>query len=208
MQITGGAVCCQSRDGSKTVTFYQQDSLLCISADGTEQWYKPAYDLAMNPYESMRRLYEDFHRYYYPEPLHQLEDITLDDQAQVEALITAYFGALEQKDYAAAWELMSSNRQGKGYPKEPSISEGGRIGDIKLVSMEGYLPPYIARNLPPYEFKMADVPADTPTVWFLVKPDVQSAAGFEWENGINERFVNVAKETDGTWRIDSLATGP
>lgn len=136
-----------------------------------------------------------------------LEDITVEDQEQVRTLISNYFSALEQKDYAAAWQLMSSKQQ-EIYPEGQAVKEGWGLDEIRLVSVKGYLPPYIAECLPPFEFKVTAVPDGTPTIWFVVELEVKPMENSAWETGINDRFVNVTQEADGSWRIDGLATGP
>ena len=60
--ISGGAVYCRSGDGSKVLSFYQQDSLLCVEADGTAVWFKPAYPYGTSPYDCMLGFYEQFSR--------------------------------------------------------------------------------------------------------------------------------------------------
>jgi beta-lactamase regulating signal transducer with metallopeptidase domain len=69
-RITGGVVYCRNSDGSKTIAFYEQDRLLCINADGTEQWFKPAYPYSNSPYDGMLGRYEEFLHYYNQEPAH------------------------------------------------------------------------------------------------------------------------------------------
>ncbi|SHH64715.1 protein of unknown function [Sporobacter termitidis DSM 10068] len=131
---------------------------------------------------------------------------TFDDQKQVEQLIKDYFAALEKKDYDAAWKLTSAQRQ-EDYPEEQTLKEHWGIESVELVSMKGYLPPYIAALFPPYEFHATDVPEGVPTIWFEVEFDITPSPNTAWESGVNHRFVDVVKDPDGTWKIDGLATG-
>lgn len=128
-----------------------------------------------------------------------LNNVTIDDQKQVEQLITSYFSALEKEDYIAAWELTSSNQQ-KNYSKTQAINEHWGLDTIKLMSMEGTLPPSLSET--------GEVTPNTPTILFIVKLDIKPAEGSAWEDGINDRFIMVTKDNDGKWKIDGLATGP
>ncbi|MEL4106002.1 hypothetical protein AAFA46_04065 [Oscillospiraceae bacterium WX1] len=58
--ISGNAVICRNSGGEKTLTFYKQDSLLCVETDGTQRWYKPAYPYNKSPYDRMLSYYEEF----------------------------------------------------------------------------------------------------------------------------------------------------
>lgn len=129
----------------------------------------------------------------------KLEDISDDDQKQVEQLIEEYFKALEKKDYGAAWDLTSSTQK-KYYPKSEYTEGHVGIESIKLVSMKGYLPVTLSET--------GEVPPGVNTIWFEVKLDIKPKEGSAWDDGENLRFVVVKKEDDGSWRIDTLATSP
>lgn len=58
--LTGNMVYCRNAEETKTLTFYEQDNLLCVNIDGIEQWFKPAYSYSRTPYDSMYGYYEDF----------------------------------------------------------------------------------------------------------------------------------------------------
>ena len=126
-------------------------------------------------------------------------NITFDDQKQVEQLIKEYFTDLEKKDYSSAWELTSSEQKNT-YTKENAIKEHWGVESIKLISMKGYFPPQLSAT--------GDVPRNVPTVWFSVTFDIEPSPNTAWSKGLNERFVNVVKDSDGKWRIDGLATSP
>ena len=129
----------------------------------------------------------------------QLNNITFDDQKQVEQLIKLYFYALEKGDYSTAWGLMSSEQQGFN-PLTEAIKNHWGVETIKLISMQGYLPPYLSET--------GQVPPNTPVIWFDVKLDIKPSDGSGWDDGINERFVMVTKNTEGKWRISGLSTSP
>lgn len=124
--------------------------------------------------------------------------ITFDDQRQVEKLIKDYFGAIEKKDYATAWEL-TSQQQKNSYSKSDAINNHWGIESLKFISMKGYLPTATAVT--------EDVPPNTPTVWFIVTFDVKPSSNTAWGTGITSRYVDVVKDGDGKWEIDGLATG-
>ena len=142
-----------------------------------------------------------------PSPPPELKDISFDDQKQVAQLIADYFAALETKNDAAAWNLLSPGQQ-EAYPLDEAMKNHFGFDDVKLVSMKGILPPRIAKTVPPYEFKVAEVPDGTPTVWFEVQLDITPSPGSAWDKGINTRFVTPVKDSDGNWRIDGLTTSP
>lgn len=129
----------------------------------------------------------------------RFKNITFDDQKQVEELIKAYFNALEKNDYSAAWELMSSEQK-KFHPVSEAIENHWGVESIKLVSMQGYLPPYLSQT--------GEVPPNTPTIWFDVRLDIKPSDSSGWDEGINERFARVRKDDSGRWRIDGLSTSP
>lgn len=60
--LPGSMVLCYNADRTKMLSFYQQDSMLCINVDGTEQWFKPAYAYNKTPYDLMLGYYEEFLR--------------------------------------------------------------------------------------------------------------------------------------------------
>jgi len=60
--ISGSMVLCYNADRTKMLGFYQQDGLLCINVDGTEQWFKPAHAYDKAPYDLMLGYYEEFLR--------------------------------------------------------------------------------------------------------------------------------------------------
>lgn len=57
---SGDVILCKNSDGSKTLSFYQQDQMLCIETSGTQEWFKPAYDYGVLPYDSMLEIYETY----------------------------------------------------------------------------------------------------------------------------------------------------
>ena len=126
------------------------------------------------------------------------QKVTRQDEKAVHDLITAYFSTVEQKDYASAWEMLSSNAK-KGYTKEDAIKNHFGIQSLKLVSIQSYLLPQEPKE-----------DESKPTIQFQVKLDIVPGSGASsgaWGNGINLRFVGVVKEQGG-WKIDALATGP
>jgi len=128
----------------------------------------------------------------------QIPDITFEDQRNVETLIKTYFKAIENRDYAEAWELTSSYAKTR-YPKSRAIREHWRLRSLKLISMKRCL------ILP--EGCTFDVPQNAPTICFLVTLDIRPSPDSAWDNGLNDRFVDVVKEDD-QWRINALNTGP
>ncbi len=131
------------------------------------------------------------------QPRVQTAAITFDDQNKVEHLIRTYFKAIELKDYATAWDLTSSDAK-KEYSKSQALKEHWGLKSIKLISMKRCL------GLPDFTF---NVPKDTPTICFSVSLDIGPAPGTAWENGLNERLVDVVRD-NGEWRINGLNTGP
>jgi len=75
--LSGGVVYCRNADNTKMLSFYQQDNLLCVDVDGTERWYKPAYNNSQ-PFRSMLGFYDEFYRYYNPEPTHSYSNDEVD----------------------------------------------------------------------------------------------------------------------------------
>lgn len=74
--------------------------------------------------------------------------VTFEDQGNVEKLIQAYFKAIENRNYAKAWELTSSSAK-KDYPKAQAIREHWGLQSLKLISIkrclilpEGYNGPH------------------------------------------------------------------
>ena len=59
---TGDVIFCRNKDGSKTLSFFQDDNLLCVNLGGFNQWFKPAYVYASTPYDRMQSFYEEFAR--------------------------------------------------------------------------------------------------------------------------------------------------
>jgi hypothetical protein len=162
-------------------------TMLILSAcsshnDDTKSKYEPEEDTKATNEASLR-----------------LEDISDDDQKQVEQLIEKYFKALEKKDYDAAWELTSSTQK-RHHPKSEYTDEHVGVESIKLVSMKGYLPVTLSET--------GEVPQGVNTIWFEVKLDIKPKEGSAWDDGENLRFVVVEKEDDGSWRIDALGTNP
>jgi hypothetical protein len=123
--------------------------------------------------------------------------ITFEDQKQVEFIIRTYFKLLENKEYGSAWEL-TSNKLKAQYPKSDALEKHFGLESIKLINIKRCL-------MWPCTF---EVPEDVPTTCFAVEIDVQPSLGSTWENGINQRFVDIVKESDGQWRINGLNTGP
>jgi len=110
--LSGGVVYCRNADRTKTLSFYQQDNLLCVNIDGTEQWFKPAYN--STPYNKMFGLYEEFYRYYNPEPAHSYsnEEIHAAMDA-VRAFKTVFSIAYDPiASYQAAQEYLQSEKGG------------------------------------------------------------------------------------------------
>jgi len=128
----------------------------------------------------------------------QPSTITFEDQRSIEHLIRTYFTAIENKDYAQAWNLTSSDAK-KEYPKSEAIREHWGLNSVKLISIKRCL-------ILPSEFTF-DVPKDTPTKCFSVSLDIKPSSNTAWNNGLNERLVDVVKE-NGEWRIKGLNTGP
>jgi hypothetical protein len=133
---------------------------------------------------------------------------TFEDQKQVEKLIRQFFNFLENKDYAYAWELVSSEQK-KTDSKENAIKYHWGLESVKFVSMKGYIPPrkFVTGDIETWE-PISEVPPNTPTVSFVVTLEVQPDFNGAWNKGLNDRFVDVVKEADGNWRINGLATGP
>jgi len=130
----------------------------------------------------------------------QTAAITFDDQRKVEHVIHTYFKAIENNDYATAWNLTSSAAQ-KEYPKSLAITEHWGLKSVKLISLKRCL------GLDSPSGFTFDVPKDTPTICFSVSLDIRPAAHTAWHNGINDRLVDVVRE-NGEWRINGLNTGP
>ena len=128
----------------------------------------------------------------------QLSAITFKDQENVEKVIRKYINALEKKDYAIVWELTSSDGK-KVYPKSEFIKKDWGINFVKLINMRRCL---ISASGFTFE-----VPKDTPTICFSVTLNIKASPDTAWENGLNDRLVDVVKEK-GTWRINGLNTGP
>ncbi len=116
---------------------------------------------------------------------------TQDDLKQIEELIKAYFKALERGDYSGAWKLRSSESKA-GYSESDAIKTNFGLEAIKLISVN-----HVHDNL--------HCPSD---LCFMVWLDVVPAPHSAWEKGLNERSVEVMRESDGQWRINSLNTGP
>ncbi len=128
----------------------------------------------------------------------QPENIASQDQTEVEQLIKSYFRYLEQKNYAAAWELMSSNSQ-KYYPEEEAIKNHFGIESLKLISIKTYKRSDL--------LKINGNPPNTPNIIYEVELNIVPSQQSAWNNGINERYVGVVKE-NGEWKISGLATSP
>ncbi len=61
---SGNVVFCHSADGKNTLSFYQQDGLLCVSVNGETQWFQTAYPYSSNsPYDRMYGYYDEASRY-------------------------------------------------------------------------------------------------------------------------------------------------
>jgi hypothetical protein len=135
-------------------------------------------------------------------------DITFEDQEQVEQLIKDYFKFLENKNYSAAWELLSPEQK-KTYSKEDAIKTHWGIEAVKLISIKGYLPPKrIVKDGTETWTPMSDVPSGMPTVSFIANFEMKAGIDTAWSNGKQSRFVNVIKDSSGNWKLDGMATGP
>lgn len=123
------------------------------------------------------------------------ESITKEDENAVHDLIVAYFKAIENKDYSAAWGMLSSDRK-KSFSMNDANQEHFGIESVKLISIQTYLRPQ-----EPIENE------NKPTTNFIVKLDIVPNQYGSWGKGMNERFVGAVKE-QGQWKIKSLATSP
>jgi hypothetical protein len=124
------------------------------------------------------------------------EIITKEDENAVHDVIVSYFKAIENKDYAAAWEMFSSETK-KSTTKNDAVQNHFGMESVKLISIQTYLRPQEPKEN-----------ENKPTIHFKVKLDiVPNQYGGAWGKGINERFVRVVKER-GQWKINALATSP
>lgn len=128
----------------------------------------------------------------------QPPDVTFEDQRKVEILIQTYFKAIENKKYADAWELTSLDAK-TSYPKTQAIKEHWGMQSVKLISTKRCL-------MRPHEWT-SNVPQNVPTICFIITLDIKPSPDSAWDNGRNDRFVEVVKEK-GQWRINALNTGP
>jgi hypothetical protein len=135
-------------------------------------------------------------------------DITFEDQKQVEQLIKDYFKLLENKNYSAAWELLSPDQKNT-YSKDDAIKTHWGIEAVKLISIKGYLAPRrIVKDGIEIWTPMSEVTPVTPTVSFMVTFEMKASSDTAWNDGKQTRFVNVVKDSSDRWKIDGMATGP
>ena len=73
------------------------------------------------------------------------------------------------------------------------------MNSVKLISTKRCL-------VLPSEFTF-NVPKDIPTICFSVSLDIRPTSHTAWENGLNERLLDVVRE-NGVWKINGLNTGP
>jgi len=123
--FSGGVVICRGADAGKTVTFYEQDSLVCVNTDGMERWFKPAYSYRPTVYARMYGFYEEFSRYDNEAPRHSYGD------AEAQAACDTVYALFQDqfpgctltrlsydpaRSYQAAGEYLKSGRgSGGGY---------------------------------------------------------------------------------------------
>lgn len=77
LSSSGKVVYCRNAGETKMLTFYEQNSLLCVNTDGTKQWFKPAYPYDRSPYATMFSFYEEFSNDDNDTPRHNYSDVEL-----------------------------------------------------------------------------------------------------------------------------------
>jgi len=129
--------------------------------------------------------------------------ITMEDQKQVEQIITNYLNYIDTKNYGEAWKLLSpKDLEWDGQTLEDFKHGYQDVKAIKLISLEGYS--VVAGNngnTVVYDKKV-------PTVYFHLVLDVGSKGVSVWGPGQNERFIMGRKGTDGKWLISTFTSGP
>jgi beta-lactamase regulating signal transducer with metallopeptidase domain len=121
-KITGGVIYFRNDDGSKTVTFFEQGSLLCVNVDGTDKWYRPAYSYSKSSYDGMLGLYESFFSYHYPEPAYAYA------QEEIDAATDAVYAFFNSKFTGCTLNSLSYDASRAYEAAESYIEDGNGSG--------------------------------------------------------------------------------
>lgn len=124
-----------------------------------------------------------------------LNQITFDDERQVEMLIRSYFDALDRKDFNSALRYWAPEKRKLNYAN--SIENTYKdVKSVKIKAIKRYL------TSPSIE-----APPNTPTVYFLVEVEEEH---FNQGQGpyLYNFFPDVYKDKDGYWKIVDLGTSP